>query len=54
MTSAKGRLGSRIATPDALQLTAALTARCSAFVTNDRQLPSGPAMKVLQLSSYSR
>jgi predicted nucleic acid-binding protein len=38
-----------IRTPDALQLAAALAQRCSAFVTNDRQLPRLPGLKVVQL-----
>jgi predicted nucleic acid-binding protein len=42
-----------IRTPDALQLAAALSAGCSAFVTNDRRLPSLPNMRVLQLNAYS-
>lgn len=48
------RASTGVATPDALQLAAALMARCAAFVTNDRRLPSNPDLKVLQLSSYSR
>jgi predicted nucleic acid-binding protein len=43
-----------VTTPDALQLAAAFTASCTSFVTNDRRLPSGPDLKILQLSSYSR
>jgi predicted nucleic acid-binding protein len=42
----------QIRTPDALQLVAALAARCSAFVTNDNRLPSLPNLPVLQLSDY--
>ena len=52
--AAQLRASTGVATPDALQLAAALTARCSVFVTNDRRLPSGPDLKVLQLSSYRR
>lgn len=52
--TAQLRASAGVATPDALQLAAALTARCSAFVTNDRRLPSSPDLKVLQLSSYGR
>lgn len=52
--AAQLRASTGVATPDALQLAAAHTARCSVFVTNDRRLPSGPGLKVLQLSSYSR
>lgn len=53
-SAAQLRASTGVATPDALQLAAALTARCSAFVTNDRRLPSSPDLKVLQLSSYGR
>jgi predicted nucleic acid-binding protein len=52
--AAQIRASTGVATPDALQLAAALTVRCAAFVTNDRRLPSSPDLKVLQLSSYSR
>lgn len=39
-------------TPDALQLAAALSNRCSAFVTNDRRLPSPPGLPVVQLADH--
>jgi len=52
--AAQIRASTGVATPDTLQLAAALTVRCAAFVTNDRLLPSSPDLKVLQLSSYSR
>lgn len=52
--AAQLRASTAVATPDALQLAAALTARCSAFVTNDRRLPASPDLKILQLSSYGR
>lgn len=42
-----------IKTPDALQIAAAKKCKCSAFVTNDRQLPRIEGLKVLQLSSYA-
>jgi len=38
--------------PDAIQLAAALGARCTAFVTNDRDLPTVPGLRVLQLRNY--
>lgn len=41
-----------VRTPDALQLAAALSAGCSAFVTNDRELPAVPGLRVLKLRSY--
>lgn len=43
----RARYGVR--TPDALQLAAALSARCEAFVTNDRRLPTIPGLRVVQL-----
>lgn len=39
-------------TPDALQLAAALSQGCTAFVTNDRAIPVIPGLRVLQLSDY--
>jgi len=45
-------LNPAIRTPDALQLAAALSGGCTAFVTNDRDLPSVPGLKVVQLRSY--
>ncbi len=41
-----------VRTPDALQLSAALSARCGTFVTNDRRLPPIPDLRVLQLDDY--
>lgn len=41
-------------TPDALQLAAALTARCTAYVTNDRALPRVPGLRIFQLRDYAR
>lgn len=46
----RARYGVR--TPDALQLAAALQARCSAFVTNDRRLPALPGLQIVQLDEY--
>ena len=40
----------RVKTPDALQLAAVLSARCTTFVTGDRRLPDVPGLRVLQLS----
>jgi predicted nucleic acid-binding protein len=39
-------------TPDALQVASALQAGCSAFLTNDRQIPSIGDMRTLQLRDY--
>jgi predicted nucleic acid-binding protein len=41
-----------VRTPDALQLAAALSEGCTAFVTNDQRLHSLPNLPVLQLSNY--
>jgi predicted nucleic acid-binding protein len=49
-TAAQLRAIHGIRTPDALQLAAALTARCSAFTTNDRRLPTIPGLRIIQLS----
>ena len=40
-------------TPDSLQLVAALAAGCSSFLTNDRDLPAVPGIRILQLISYA-
>jgi predicted nucleic acid-binding protein len=39
-------------TPDAIQLGAALTANCTAFVTNDRRMPQVAGLRVIQLADY--
>lgn len=36
-------------TPDALQLAAALSTQCTAFLTNDRKLPAVPGLRIVQL-----
>ncbi len=46
------RAAYRIRTPDALQLAAALSRRCPSFVTNDRNIPAPPGLKVIQLSDH--
>ena len=38
--------------PDALQLAAALTWGCPFYLTNDRELPAIPGMRLLQLRDY--
>jgi len=42
-----------VRTPDALQLAAALSAACGSFVTNDRELPEPPGLKVLQIADFA-
>jgi predicted nucleic acid-binding protein len=43
-----------IRTPDALQLAAALSGGCSAYLTNDRSLPRIPGLEILQVKDYAR
>jgi predicted nucleic acid-binding protein len=50
--AAQLRAAYRIRTPDSLQIVAALSQRCSAFVTNDRALPELPGLKVVQLRDH--
>ena len=52
--AAQLRAKTGVKTPDSLQLVAALSGRCTAFLTNDRQLPTLPGIRILQLASYSR
>jgi len=51
-SAAQLRAATGIRTPDALQLTSALSADCRVFLTNDRRLPPIPGLRILQLSSY--
>jgi predicted nucleic acid-binding protein len=51
--AAQLRATSRVRTPDALQLAAALAEGCTTFVTNDRRLPSLPGLRILQVGDYS-
>jgi predicted nucleic acid-binding protein len=41
-----------IKTPDALQIAAALSAGCKAFVTHDRRIPAIPGLRILQIADY--
>jgi predicted nucleic acid-binding protein len=41
-----------VRTPDAMQLAAALSKRCTALLTNDREMPNLPGLKFLQLRTY--
>ncbi len=45
-------LHATLRTPDALQMAAALSAGCRSFVTNDRDLPTVPGLRVFQLRKY--
>ena len=51
--AAQVRAAYRARTPDALQLAAALTNRCTAFVTNDRAMSAVPGLKILQLADFA-
>lgn len=51
-TAAQLRVLHDTRTPDALQLAAALSTRCAAFLTNDRRLPALPGLRILQLRDY--
>jgi predicted nucleic acid-binding protein len=42
----------RVRTPDALQLAAALSHGCAAFLTNDRELPEISGIRIVQLREY--
>ena len=50
--AAEVRAVSGLKTPDALQVAAALQAGCTAFVTNNRQIPSIAGLRVLQIRDY--
>lgn len=51
-TAAQLRATSRLKAPDAIQVAAALAARCSIFVTNDRKIPAVPGLEILKLRDY--
>jgi len=50
--AAQVRAATGATTPDALQLAASLASRCSAFVTNDRDLPAARGLRIVQLTDY--
>lgn len=50
--AAQLRAATSVKTPDALQLIAAMAGGCPVFLTNDRELPAIPGIRILQLSSY--
>jgi predicted nucleic acid-binding protein len=41
-------------TPDAIQLSAALSGGCSALLTNDRDLPAVSGLRILQLGDFTK
>lgn len=50
--AAQLRAATGVKTPDSLQLVAALATGSTAFLTNDRDLPNIPGIRILQLHSY--
>ena len=50
--AAQLRAKTGVKTPDSLQLVAALSAGCTAFLTNHRELPTVPGPRILQTASY--
>ena len=52
--AAQLRAATSVKTPDALQLVAAISGRCTTFLTNDRRLPPVPGLRILELASYVR
>jgi predicted nucleic acid-binding protein len=50
--AAQLRVTTRMKTPEALKLAAALSSGCSAFLTNDRRIPAIAGTRVLQLADY--
>lgn len=51
-TAAQLRATTRLKPPDAIQVAAALVARCPVFLTNDRKIPPVPGLRILQLRDY--
>jgi predicted nucleic acid-binding protein len=51
--AAEIRATTSVRTPDALQLASALIAGCSAFLTNDRRLPSFQTITILRLEAFA-
>ncbi|HEV8232333.1 MAG TPA: PIN domain-containing protein [Thermoanaerobaculia bacterium] len=44
---------SSLRTPDAVQISAALSGGCSVLLTNDRELPAVPGLRILQLRDFA-
>jgi predicted nucleic acid-binding protein len=47
-------LRANLRTPDAIQVAAALSGGCSVLLTNDRELPAVPGLRVLQLENFAK
>lgn len=45
-------LHANLRTPDAIQVSAALAGGCSVLLTNDRDLPAVPGLRILQLGNF--
>jgi len=50
--AARLRAATGLRTPDSLQLAAALIAGCTVFLTKDRDLPTIPGLRIVQLSKF--
>ncbi len=50
--AAQLRAAHNIKIPDAIHLATALVANCSVYLTNDRDLPAIPGIRILQVKSY--
>lgn len=50
--AAQLRAAQNIRTPDAIHLATALLARCPVYLTNDRDLPPVPGIRILQIKHY--
>jgi predicted nucleic acid-binding protein len=46
------RAAARLKTPDALQVASALSAGCTAFLTNDHRIPELSGLRILQVEDY--
>jgi predicted nucleic acid-binding protein len=46
------RATARLKTPDALQVASALSAECTAFLSNDSRISPLPGLRILQLEDY--
>jgi predicted nucleic acid-binding protein len=50
--AAQLRAAHSVKTPDALHLATALLAKCPVFLTNDRELPAVPGIRILIVQAY--
>jgi predicted nucleic acid-binding protein len=47
-------LHANLRTPDAIQVAAALSGGCTVLLTNDRELPAVPGLRVLRLEDFAK